>query len=55
MNIFQALSIGTASENKQLVIIKMMKIRPHCHLSDSSVAQLMRISIEGLKNVAMEF
>ena len=47
MNIFLALSIGTASVERSFSHLKMIKTRLCSHLSDSSVAQLMTISIEG--------
>ena len=55
MNIFLALPIGTASVERSFSHLKMIKTRLRSRLSDCSVAQLMRISIEGLENDAVEF
>ena len=55
MNIFLALPIGTASVEQSFSHLKMIKTRLCSHLSDCSVAQLMRISIEGPVIDAVEF
>ena len=55
MNIFLALPIGTASVEQSLSHLKMIKTRLRSRLSDSSVAQLMRVSIEGSEIDAVEF
>ena len=55
MNIFLALPIGTASVERSFSHLKMIKTRLRSHLSDCSVAQLMRISIEGPEIDAVEF
>ena len=55
MNIFLALPIGTASVERSFSHLRMIKTRLCNHLSDCSVAQLMRISIEGPKIDAVEF
>ena len=47
MNIFLAHPIGTASVERSFSHLKMIKTRLRSGLSDCSVAQLMRISIEG--------
>ena len=49
MNIFLVLPISTASVELSFSDLKMIKTRLHSRLSDCSVAQLMRVSIEGLK------
>ena len=54
MNIFLALPIGTASVKRSFSHLKMIKTRLRSRLSDCSVAQLMRISIEGPKIDAMK-
>ena len=55
MNIFLALPIGTASVERSLSHLKMIKTRLRSRLSDCSVAQLMRKSIEGPEIDAVEF
>ena len=55
MNIFLVLPIGTASVERSFSHLKIIKTRLHSRLSDSSVAHLMGISIEGPENDAMEF
>ena len=45
--IFLVLPIGTASVERSFSHLKMIKTRLRSRLSDCSVAQLMRISIEG--------
>ena len=55
MNIFLALPIGTASVQQSFSHLKMIETWPCSHLSDCSVAQLMRISIEGPEIDAVEF
>ena len=55
MNTFLALPIGTASVERSFSHLKMIKTRLRSRLSDCSVAQLMRISIEGPEIDAMEF
>ena len=54
MNIFLALPIGTASMELSFSHLKMIKTRLHSRLSDCSVVQLMRISIEGPEIYAVE-
>ena len=53
MCIFLALPIGTTSVDCSLSHLKMIKTRL-CSLLDCSVAQLMRISIEGSEIDAVE-
>ena len=55
MNIFLALPIGTALVEQSFSHLKMIKTRLCSHLSDCSIAQLMRISIEGPEIDAVEF
>ena len=55
MNIFLALPIDTASVERSFSHLKVLKTRLHSRLSDCSVAQLMRISIEGPEIGAVEF
>ena len=55
MNIFLLLPMGTASVERSFSHLKMIKTRLHSHLSDYSVAQLMRISLEGPEIDAVEF
>ena len=55
MNIFLVLPIGTASVERSFSHLQMIKTRLRSRLSDCSVAQLMRISIEGPEIDAMEF
>ena len=55
MNIFLPLPIGTASVEPSFSHLKMIKTRLHSCLSDCSVAQLMRISIEGPEIDAVQF
>ena len=55
MNIFLTLPIGTASVEQSFSHLKMIKTRLCSRLSDCSVAQLMRISIEGPEIDALEF
>ena len=55
LNIFLALPIGTASMEQSFSHLKMIKTRLRSLLSDCSVAQLMRISIEGPEIDALEF
>ena len=55
MNIFLALPIGTASVEQSFSHLKMIKTRLRSRLSDCSIAQLMRISIEGPEIDAVEF
>ena len=55
MNIFLMLPTGTASVERSFSNLKMIKTRLCSRLSDCSVAQLMRISIEGPKIDAVEF
>ena len=50
-----ALPIGTASVEQSFSHLKIIKTRPRSCLSDYSVAQLLRISIEGPKMDAVEF
>ena len=54
MNIFLALPIGTPSVERSFSHLKMIKTRLCSRLSDYSVAQLMRISIEGPEIDAVE-
>ena len=55
MNIFLALPIGTAWVERSFSHLKLIKTRLRSRLSDSSVVQLMRISIEGPEIDAEEF
>ena len=57
MNILLVLPIGTAlvSVEQSFSYLKMIKTRLRSCLSDNSVAQLMRISIEGPEIDAVEF
>ena len=55
MNVFLVLPIGTASVERSFCHLKMILKRLCSHLSDCSVAQLMRISIEGPEIDAVEF
>ena len=55
MNIFRELPIGTVSVEQSLSHLKMIKTWLRSRLSDSSVAQLMRTSIEGSEVDAVEF
>ena len=55
MNIFLAHSIGTTSVERSFGHLKMIKTWLRSRLSDYSVAQLMRISIEGPEIDAVEF
>ena len=55
MNIFLEFTIGTASVQRSFSYLKMIKTRLRSCLSDCSVAQLMRISIEGPEINAVEF
>ena len=54
-NIFLALPKGTASVERSFSHLKMIKTRLRSRLSHCSVAQLMRISIEGHEIDAVEF
>ena len=55
INIFLAFRLGTASGEQSFICLKMIITRLHSCLSDYSVAQLMRISIEGAEIDAVEF
>ena len=55
INIFPALPISIASEERSFIHLKMIKIRLRSRLSVCSVAQLMKISIEGPEIDAVEF
>ena len=55
MNIFLGLPVGTASVKRSFSHLKMIKTGLCNRLSDCSVAQLMRISIEGPEIDAVEF
>ena len=55
INIFLAFPIGTASVERSFGHLKVIKTRLRSRLSDCSVAQLMRISIEGSEIDAVEF
>ena len=55
MNIFLALPIGTASVERSFSRLKIIKTRLRSRLSVCSVAQLMKISIEGPEINAVEF
>ena len=55
MNIFLALPIGIASVERSFSHLKMIETWPCSRLPDCSVAQLMRISIEGPEIDAVEF
>ena len=55
MNTFLVLPIGTASVERSFSHLKMIKTRLRSRLSDCSVTQLMRISIEGPEIDAVEF
>ena len=55
MNIFLALPIGTALVERSFSHLKMIKTRLPSRLSDCTVAQLMKISIEGPEIDAVEF
>ena len=55
MNVFLALSKSIASVERSFSHLKMIKTRLRHHISGCSVAQHMRISIEGPEVDAMEF
>ena len=55
MNIFLVLPIGTAPVERSFSHLKMIKTRLRSCLSDCSVAQLMRVLIEGPQIDAVEF
>ena len=55
MNIFLVLLIGTAAVKRSFSNFKMIKTRLRSRLSVCSVAQLMRIPIEGPEINAVEF
>ena len=55
MNIFLVLPIGITSVERSFSHLKMIKTRLRSRLSDCSVAQLMRILIEGSEIEAVEF
>ena len=55
MNIFLALPMDTASVERSFSQLKMIKTRLRSCLSDCSVAQLMRISLDGPEIDAVEF
>ena len=55
MSIFLVLSIGTALVERSFSHLKMIKTRLCSRLSDCSVAQLMKISIEGPEIDVEEF
>ena len=55
MNTFLALPIGTASVKRSFGHLKVIKTRLRIRLSDCSVAQIMRISIEGSEINTVEF
>ena len=55
IKIFLMLPIGTALVERSFSLLKMIKTRLRSLLSVCSVAQLMRISIEGPKINAVEF
>ena len=55
MNIFLVLPISIASVERSFSHLKIIKTRLRSRLSDCSVAQLMRISIEGPEINAVEF
>ncbi len=54
MNVFP-LPLGTASVERSFSHLKIIKTRLRSRLSDCSVVQLMRISIEGPEIDAIEF
>ena len=54
-NFFLALPIGTASVERSFSHLKMIKTKLCSCLSDCSVAQLMRVSIEGPEINTVEF
>ena len=55
LSIFLPLPISTALVERSFSHLKRIKTRLRSHLSDCSVAQLMRISIEGPEIEAEEF
>ena len=55
MKNFLVLPIATASVEQSLSHLKMIKTRLHSRLSDSSVAQLMRTSVEGPEIDAVKY
>ena len=55
MNIFLALPIDTGLVERSFSHLKVIKTRLHSHLSDCSVAYLMKILIEGPEIDAVEF
>ena len=55
INNFLAFRLGAASGELSFICLKMIITRLCIRLSDSSVAQLMRISIEGPEIDAVEF
>ena len=55
INIFLAFRLGAASGELSFICLKLIITRLCSHLSDSSVAQFMQISIEGPEIDAVEF
>ena len=55
INIFLAFRLGAASGELSFICLKIIITRLCSHLSDCSMAQLMRISIEGPEIDAVEF
>ena len=55
MNIFLALSIGTASVERSFSHLKMIKTGLRSRLSECSIVQVMRISIKEPEIDAVEF